>query len=100
MGARVVTCIQRLLGHHWLDLGPLGCIACVAIGEWKAKFNGKIMPGKEAMKAAGVNLMHLNAKEGLSLINGTSGMVGLACKVITEATNTLKNSAPFVHLPV
>lgn len=74
------------------DLGPLGCIASVAFGEWKAKYNGKIMPGKEAMDAAGVKLMYLNAKEGLSLINGTSGMVGLACSVISEATNTLKNS--------
>ncbi len=74
------------------DLGPLGCIASVAFGEWKAKFNGKVMPGKEAMDAAGVELMYLNAKEGLSLINGTSGMVGLACTVISEATNTLKNS--------
>ena len=50
------------------------------------------MPGKKAMDAAGVELMYLNAKEGLSLINGTSGMVGLACTVISEATNTLKNS--------
>ncbi len=74
------------------DLGPLGCIASVAFGEWKAKFNGKVMPGKEAMDAAGVELMYLNAKEGLSLINGTSGMVGLGCTVISEATNTLKNS--------
>jgi histidine ammonia-lyase len=74
------------------DLGPLGCIASVAFGEWKANFNGKVMPGKEAMDAAGVELMYLNAKEGLSLINGTSGMVGLACTVISEATNTLKNS--------
>ncbi|MCK5350430.1 MAG: aromatic amino acid lyase, partial [Desulfobacula sp.] len=74
------------------DLGPLGCIASVAFGEWKANYNGKLMPGKEAMEAAGIDLMYLNAKEGLSLINGTSGMVGLACTVITEATNTLKNS--------
>lgn len=74
------------------DLGPLGCIASVAFGEWKARYKGKLMPGKEAMDAAGVELMYLNAKEGLSLINGTSGMVGLACTVISEATNTLKNS--------
>ncbi|WP_299978804.1 aromatic amino acid lyase [Desulfobacula sp.] len=74
------------------DLGPLGCIASVAFGEWKANYKGKLMPGKEAMEAAGIELMYLNAKEGLSLINGTSGMVGLACTVITEATNTLKNS--------
>lgn len=74
------------------DLGPLGCIASVAFGEWKAKFNGEVMPGKLAMEKAGVELMYLNAKEGLSLINGTSAMVGLASTVITEATNTLKNS--------
>ncbi len=74
------------------DLGPLGCIAAVGFGEWKARYKGQVLPGKEAMAAAGVKLMHLNAKEGLSLINGTSAMVGLACTVITEATNTLKNS--------
>ncbi len=74
------------------DLGPLGCIASVAFGEWKAKFDGEVMPGKLAMEKAGVELMYLNAKEGLSLINGTSAMVGLASTVITEATNTLKNS--------
>ncbi len=74
------------------DLGPLGCIASVAFGEWKANYKGKLLPGKEAMAAAGIDLMYLNAKEGLSLINGTSGMVGLACTVISEATNTLKNS--------
>ncbi len=74
------------------DLGPLGCIASVAFGEWKAMHNGKVVSGKQAMKAAGVNLMHLNAKEGLSLINGTSAMVGLACTIIIEAINTLKNS--------
>ncbi len=74
------------------DLGPLGCIASVAFGEWKARYKGKEMPGKEAMEAAGIDLMYLNAKEGLSLINGTSGMVGLACTVITEAETTLKTS--------
>ncbi|MCP4433001.1 MAG: aromatic amino acid lyase, partial [Gammaproteobacteria bacterium] len=59
------------------DLGPLGCIACVAIGEWKARYQGEVMSGKEAMQKAGIPLMILNAKEGLSLINGTSCMVGL-----------------------
>ncbi|MCP3941337.1 MAG: aromatic amino acid lyase [Desulfobacteraceae bacterium] len=74
------------------DLGPLGCIASVAFGEWKARVNGEVMPGKKAMEMAGIELMHLHAKEGLSLVNGTSAMVGLGCTVIDEATNTLKNS--------
>ena len=74
------------------DLGPLGCIAAVGFGEWKARFKGEVMAGKAAMDAAGIPLMYLNAKEGLSLINGTSAMVGLASTVITEALNTVKNS--------
>ncbi len=74
------------------DLGPLGCIASVGFGEWKARYNGELMSGKEAMDAAGIELMYLNAKEGLSLINGTSAMVGLASTVILEAINSLKNS--------
>ena len=28
------------------DLGPLGCIAAVAFGEWKADYKGEILPGK------------------------------------------------------
>ncbi len=74
------------------DLGPLGCIAAVGFGEWKARYKGEVMAGKAAMDAAKIPLMHLNAKEGLSLINGTSAMVGLACTVIIESINTLKNS--------
>ncbi|MCG8529163.1 MAG: aromatic amino acid ammonia-lyase, partial [Desulfovibrionales bacterium] len=74
------------------DLGPLGCIAAVAFGEWKARYKGEVMSGGDAMAAAGIDLMHLSAKEGLSLINGTSAMVGLASWVICGAKNSLKNS--------
>jgi len=74
------------------DLGPLGCIACVAIGEWKARYKGKIMPGREAMDLAGIPLMVLDSKEGLSLINGTSCMAALASSVIFDAINTVFNT--------
>ncbi len=74
------------------DLGPLGCIACVAIGEWKARYQGREMSGSEAMKKAGISLMTLNAKEGLSLINGTSCMVGLASMNLHDAETSLKTS--------
>jgi len=74
------------------DLGPLGCIACVAIGEWKARYRGKVMSGKEAMQKAGIPLMVLNAKEGLSLINGTSCMVGLGSANLYNAEISIKTS--------
>ena len=74
------------------DLGPLGCIACVAIGEWKARYRGKQMSGGQAMQKAGIPLMTLNAKEGLSLINGTSCMVGLASTNLHDAEISIKTS--------
>ncbi len=74
------------------DLGPLGCIACVAIGEWKARYRGKVMSGRKAMRKAGIPLMVLNAKEGLSLINGTSCMVGLGSANLYNAEISIKTS--------
>ena len=74
------------------DLGPLGCIACVAIGEWKARYHGKVMAGALAMKKAGIPLMKLNAKEGLSLVNGTSCMVGMASINLYDAEISIKTS--------
>ena len=89
----VIPCVpeQGSLGSSG-DLGPLGCIASVAIGEWKARYRDTLMSGAEAMHAAEIPMMTLNAKEGLSLINGTSCMVAVACSNIYDAVNTIKNS--------
>lgn len=72
------------------DLGPLACIALVATGKWKAKYNGRIFSGDEALKQAGLEPMKLSFKEGLSLINGTSAMVGLASLLIEHAIILVK----------
>ncbi len=82
------------------DLGPLGCIACVAIGDWKARFQGEVMAGAEAMKAAGIPLMKLNAKEGLSMINGTSCMAGLASENVFDAMLTIKQADAIAALSI
>jgi histidine ammonia-lyase len=72
------------------DLGPLACIALVATGKWKAKYNEQILSGDEALKRAGLEPMKLSFKEGLSLINGTSAMVGLASLLIEQAIDLVK----------
>src|SRR5580658_2092454 len=59
------------------DLAPLAHLAAVAIGEGRAEYQGKEMPGGEAMKLAGITPLELQAKEGLSLLNGTQGMLAL-----------------------
>ena len=82
------------------DLGPLGCIACVAIGEWKARFKGQTLSGKQAMNKAGIPTMKLNAKEGLCLINGTSCMAALASEILIDSINIIKNSDIIASLSI
>lgn len=72
------------------DLGPLASIALVATGKWKAKYDDHILSGEEALKRAGIEPMKLSFKEGLSLINGTSAMVGLASLLVEHAISLVK----------
>jgi len=67
------------------DLAPLAHLAQVVIGEGRANFRGEILPGGEAMKRAGITPVVLEAKEGLSLLNGTQGMLGLLSLALREA---------------
>jgi histidine ammonia-lyase len=58
------------------DLAPLAHLALVLIGEGEAHLDrdghaGHVMPGFEALRAAGLLPIELEAKEGLALINGT-----------------------------
>jgi histidine ammonia-lyase len=65
------------------DLAPLAHCALVLTGEgWVVDADGALRPGAEALAAAGIEPLELGAKEGLALINGTDGMLGmlvLAC---------------------
>lgn len=67
------------------DLGPLAAIALVCIGQWKARLHGEVLPGDQALARVGITPMELSFKEGLALINGTSGMVGLGSLNIARA---------------
>jgi len=59
------------------DLAPLAHCALVAMGEGEARdATGELLPGAQALAAAGITPIVLDAKEGLALINGTDGMLG------------------------
>ncbi len=53
------------------DLAPLAHMAAVMMGEGFAEFEGKVIPGSEALAKAGLTPVVLGPKEGLALINGT-----------------------------
>jgi histidine ammonia-lyase len=67
------------------DLAPLAHLALVVIGEGNAAYRGQILAGGEAMKQAGITPLALEAKEGLSLLNGTQGMLALLSLALHEA---------------
>jgi histidine ammonia-lyase len=61
------------------DLAPLAHLALVLIGEGEARLaDGRIVPGAEALRLAGVAKLTLGPKEGLALLNGTQVSTALA----------------------
>jgi len=67
------------------DLAPLAHLALVLIGEGEAVLNGQRMAGGEALRKAGIAPLELEAKEGISLLNGTQGMLALLALALREA---------------
>ena len=60
------------------DLAPLSHCALALMGEGRVHdANGIEMPTMQALDAAGISPIELEAKEGLALINGTDGMLGM-----------------------
>ena len=56
------------------DLAPLAHLALPLVGEGEAFVDGERLPGLEALIRVGLEPIVLEAKEGLSLINGTQFM--------------------------
>ncbi|MEY4639292.1 MAG: hypothetical protein RLY13_290, partial [Actinomycetota bacterium] len=67
------------------DLAPLAHCAMVLMGEGRAfDANGVERPVAELLSAAGIEPVELREKEGLALINGTDGMLGMAILAIAD----------------
>jgi histidine ammonia-lyase len=67
------------------DLAPLAHCALALIGEGEVDGpDGGRRPAAEALAAAGIEPVELSAKEGLALINGTDGMLGMLVLASTD----------------
>ena len=68
------------------DLAPLAHCAMVLMGEGEVlAADGSHMPAQPALKAAGIAPVELQEKEGLALINGTDGMLGMLVLALHDA---------------
>jgi len=72
------------------DLAPLAHLALGMIGEGFAEYRGETMPAADALAAAGIPALLLEAKEGLTLLNGTQHMTSLGGLTILDADDTAR----------
>ena len=76
------------------DLAPLAQVALVAMGEGEvlansADPNAGTLPAADALQAAGIEPLRYQEKEGLALINGTDGMLGMLALALADLDELL-----------
>ncbi len=68
------------------DLVPLSYVGATLCGQRSVYHRGgEIVPAAQALDAAGIRPIELEAKEGLALWNGTAFMTGIAALVLEDA---------------
>ncbi|MDO9557784.1 MAG: histidine ammonia-lyase [Coriobacteriia bacterium] len=92
LNARITPCVPEYgsLGCSG-DLAPLAHCALAVIGEGEViDAEGCRVPALEALHAADIERVELEEKEGLALINGTDGMLGMLVLAIADMRSLVK----------
>jgi histidine ammonia-lyase len=75
------------------DLAPLAHCALALMGEGEARTaDGTLLPAADALRDAGLAPVELAEKEGLALINGTDGMLGMLILAAHDLTMLLRTA--------
>jgi histidine ammonia-lyase len=75
------------------DLAPLAHCALVLLGEGQVETaGGEIVDAGEALREAGIAPLVLTAKEGLALINGTDGILGMLVLALEDLATLLRTA--------
>ncbi|HET7735496.1 MAG TPA: histidine ammonia-lyase [Nocardioidaceae bacterium] len=75
------------------DLAPLAHCALAVMGEGSVRdASGSLIPAADALVEAGLKPVHLAAKEGLALINGTDGMLGMLVLALDDLRVLLRTA--------
>jgi len=64
-------------------------VGLALIGIGNVSYRGEIVTAAQALESAGLSPCPLGAKDGLSLVNGTPCMTGLACLALGDASQLL-----------
>ena len=74
------------------DLAPMSQIALLMMGEGKAYYQGELLPGKEALDRAGIEVPGLQARDGLATINGSNVLTAMSALFLYDSNNWLKQA--------
>jgi histidine ammonia-lyase len=74
------------------DLAPLAHLALPLVGEGEAWYDGRLLAGGDALAEAGLEPTRLEAKEGLSLVNGTQFMAAFGALGLVRARRLAKSA--------
>jgi histidine ammonia-lyase len=85
LNAGVTPVVPRLGSVGAADLAPLSHAFAVLIGEGEAAYEGRVMPGAEALAAAHLMPVALGPKDALSLINANALSAGAGALAIADA---------------
>ncbi len=72
------------------DLAPLAHLALVVMGEGEAFFDGQLLTGGHALRRAGLEPIVFEAKEGISLVNGTQCMMSIGALALLDAEDAAR----------
>ena len=74
------------------DLAPMSQIALLMMGEGEAFYNGERLPGKVAFEKAGIKIPGLQARDGLSVINGSNFITAMSALQLFDINRWLKQA--------
>ena len=74
------------------DLAPMSQIALVLLGEGKAYYKDELLSGKDAMDRANIEIPGLEARDGLSIINGSNLLTAMSALFIYDCKNWFKQA--------
>ncbi len=90
-GLTPVVCQKGSVGACG-DLAPMSQIALLLMGEGEAWYEGERLPGGVAMERAGIPVPGLEARDGLSTINGSNMLTAMSAILLHDANRWLKQA--------
>ena len=90
-GVTPLVCNKGSVGASG-DLAPMAQAMLLLLGEGEAFYLGERLPGREAMKRAGIPIPGLQARDGLAAINGSNFLTAMSALQIYDMERFLRQA--------